>query len=543
MAMIDPSIFHVQPLQQNDPLESYAKVMAIRGAMDRQKLTGLQIQQEQQGIADDQASRNLPADAPDDQLFHTLGATKALAVIKARHEAQKTKFESDDKQLEIAGKRTKRLGELANGINDTESQHSFALTAMQEKLIEPEQAIKLLLSPYDPNAVERFRQQALSVDQATTQKREEEKLKMARAEEAHNVIMRPLQEQAAKTDAATKDVDLETKNRQNTAAKLGAATTKDAYARIWYGMDPKEAAAFTHPDQFDPKTTPNQVRQLGMTAEQQVTAQQGERRVVLSEKELTEHIRHNRQLEEGVTLSPEAIDKAADMFATTGQMISLGMGASAAKMRAQIIQRAATKYKDVDWASNAAAYQANKSSLTQLQKSFDSVTAFESTANKNLDLLLAAGQKIVDSGSPWINAPLRSVSKNGIGSTDMAAYEAARQVALTEIAKVTSNPNLTGQLSDSARKEVMGFNPTSATFKQTLAVAKVLKQDMANRKQSMSEQITAIKGRIGVDQGKSTTSPGQPSSGSPAAPQPGDVVDGYVFRGGNPADKNNWKAK
>jgi hypothetical protein len=83
-----------------------------------------------------------------------------------------------------------------------------------------------------------------------------------------------------------------------------------------------------------------------------------------------------------------------------------------------------------------------------------------------------------------------------MGGTEMPAYEAARRVALTEIAKVTSNPNLTGVLSDSARKEIEEFNPENATLAQTLAVAKVLKQDMANRKSELGAQVGAIKDRI-----------------------------------------------
>jgi hypothetical protein len=32
----------------------------------------------------------------------------------------------------------------------------------------------------------------------------------------------------------------------------------------------------------------------------------------------------------------------------------------------------------------------------------------------------------------------------------------------------------------------------------------------------------------------------KPASNAPAPPNVGDEVDGYVFKGGNPADKSNW---
>ena len=60
-----------------------------------------------------------------------------------------------------------------------------------------------------------------------------------------------------------------------------------------------------------------------------------------------------------------------------------------------------------------------------------------------------------------------------------------------------SSVPLAGTLSDSARHEVEAFNPANATLKQTVAVMRVLKQDMANRTKAMDEQIAAIKNRIG----------------------------------------------
>jgi hypothetical protein len=196
-------------------------------------------------------------------------------------------------------------------------------------------------------------------------------------------------------------------------------------------------------------------------------------------------------------LTPEGVDMTAKNFALTGNLPPLGMGKQGAKMRSQVINRAAEMYPAADLATNRAAYAANKSSLEAAQKNLDAVTAFEGTASKNLDLFLDKAKAVTDTGSPWLNAPIRSVNKNALGSKEQVAYEAARQVALTEIAKVTNNPALTGTLSDSARHEIMSFNPDNATYAQTVAIAKVLKQDMANRKASLTDQVGAISKRIG----------------------------------------------
>ena len=91
--------------------------------------------------------------------------------------------------------------------------------------------------------------------------------------------------------------------------------------------------------------------------------------------------------------------------------------------------------------------------------------------------------------------------------TAQAQYDAARQVALSEIAKITSNPNLSGALSDSARHEVAAFNPDTATLKQTVAVMTLLKRDMDNRKSSLDDQLKDIRQRIAAPPGGSTSTP------------------------------------
>ena len=228
-----------------------------------------------------------------------------------------------------------------------------------------------------------------------------------------------------------------------------------------------------------------------------------------------------------IVLTPEGLDAAAEQFSKTGQMPALGMGASG--MRAQIINRAAVLHPHVDLASNAADYQANKASLSSLQRNRDAIVSFENTANKNLDQFLATAGKIVESGSPLINRPLRTISTSVAGSQNMAAYDAARRVAINEIAKVTSNPNLTGQLSDAARKEVESFVPENATLAQVYAVAKVLKQDMRNRHDALDEQIQAIQSRIGGQT--------RPAQGGFTVKDPRGVV--HTFR--TQADADNFK--
>ena len=208
-------------------------------------------------------------------------------------------------------------------------------------------------------------------------------------------------------------------------------------------------------------------------------------------------------------LSDAAMDIAARNYLRTGQLPPMGMGAAAAVNRRQVLNRAALLDPNANIAANAAEFAADKGSLGKMQQMRDAVGAFEKTARANLDILIEQGRKIVDTGSPWINTPIRALSAKVVGDTNVPAYEAARRVAVNEIAKVTSNPSLAGQLSDSARREVEDFNPSNATFAQTVAVAEILSRDMKNRMSSLDEGLSAIKGRTK----QSAVSGAAPSSG------------------------------
>jgi hypothetical protein len=103
------------------------------------------------------------------------------------------------------------------------------------------------------------------------------------------------------------------------------------------------------------------------------------------------------------------------------------------------------------------------------------------------------------------------LTKEIVGSDNMAAATAARDVALREIARVTNDPNLSGVLSDSARQEVSALSPQNATLAQIKAVAKVLRQDMANVHGSLTDQIGDIQKRIAAPPGGAATA--GPSAG------------------------------
>lgn len=211
-------------------------------------------------------------------------------------------------------------------------------------------------------------------------------------------------------------------------------------------------------------------------------------------------------------MSPEAFDQAAEKYFSSGQLPPAGRGGPALAMNKAIMNRVAELHPDGSLAGNAAAFSANKKSLEGLQKNFDQVSAFENTAGKNLDVFLGTAQKVIDSGSSWINKPLRA-GASGLGSDDQAAFNTARTTALTEISKVLNSSNASGVLSDSARHEVSELVGPNATYSNIVAAAKILKTDMGNRHQSYADQIADIQGRLNGGKSAPQSQPAQPQGG------------------------------
>jgi hypothetical protein len=294
------------------------------------------------------------------------------------------------------------------------------------------------------------------------------------------------------------------------------------------------------PDQFDPDAiremgmTPAQVSQAKVPTEASlaVKSAQGDETATKARKLITAdkiaarpvNVINTNQL--GGDANKAGLDLAADNYRRTGQLPG-GFSRSPETTKA-IIQRAG----ELDQADggqgiafNKAVYNANKSSLATIQKNFDQVTAFENTAGKNLDLFLKTAQPMIDSGSPFINTPLRSLSQQGLGSAELTAVNVARNTALTEIAKVLNSSNASGVLSDSARHEVSELIGQNATLKQIYAAANILKQDMANRHQSYQQQIQDIQQRL-LNRG--------PQQGTPqgSGPQQGGGADPFAQFGG-----------
>ncbi len=190
-----------------------------------------------------------------------------------------------------------------------------------------------------------------------------------------------------------------------------------------------------------------------------------------------------------------ALDQAAQRYSQTGDLPP-GFARSPGTLTA-IMNRAAQLNPDANIAGNKAVYGANKAALSQLQSQASKVNAFENTAGKNLDLFLQQADKVTDLGAKFADAPIRTIQRNVLGTGDMAAFDAARTTALTEIAKVLNSPTGAGVLSDSARHEAEGLIGPNATLNSIKRAATILRQDMKNRHDSYQQEIQNLQGTLG----------------------------------------------
>lgn len=215
----------------------------------------------------------------------------------------------------------------------------------------------------------------------------------------------------------------------------------------------------------------------------------------------------------GGRLSDEAMDNAAEIYWQTGKLPPTARGLIGLAQNKQVMNRAAKLHAGEDITSDQGAYKANQKALSDVQDQYSKVEAFSNTAGKNLDLFVQQAKKVIDSKSPFVNKPLRSLTKTMVGGS-MVPYDTARTVALTEIGRVLNSANAAGVVSDSARHEVEGLIGRDATLQNVYDAAAVLKQDMANRKSSYAEQIADLQRRMGSK--KTKQEPAKPAASAPS---------------------------
>jgi hypothetical protein len=510
MASIPLPALGVQPPQVQNPIQGYRDFMAIKSAQQNQQLQQQQMaanQQEQQiraqQIADQQARTAAMKDA--DPTSPTYFEDMAKGVLKyggsadaAQQEAQRglgikkaisdiaaTDATTGSKNLQTFIDAHKAVGDALEGLVDPKTTPDDQLHAAATQTVNDLTKNKIL----DPGSAQR----AMQIIQSTPDP----------------AALRTAIDGVAKTSMGAKAVAEQQQAQQalkESTAKTGEAeaTTAEKQATAqWYKDHPGTGAPGVPAEivqqsdwlKNNPGKGPSDF--LAWKAKQAPLA--------------------TFNLQSGL-LTDQAKDMAAENYFQTGQ---LPAGARSPAMIAQIIDRAGQLHPGGSLAGNKAAYDANKKSYDNVTGTLDTLTAFENTGLKNLKQFTDLAEKIPDTGVPWLNTPVRLLNRNLVGDANMAAVEAARSVALREIARVTNDPKLSGQLTDNARGEVSGFSPQNATLPQIKAVAQVLQQDMANVHQSLAAQKADIGKRLGIaEQPAATTT----QSGGGGGAKVGDLI-------------------
>jgi hypothetical protein len=216
----------------------------------------------------------------------------------------------------------------------------------------------------------------------------------------------------------------------------------------------------------------------------------------------------------GGGLSPEAIEMMArEGLKDKGALANVGRGVQGARdLRAVLNRMAEVAANDggPGMAQRRQEFRADANSLNKMTSSYDAITAFEKNAVRNGDSLVQLGKKVDATGVPVIEKWIRA-GRQATGDADVAEFHAQMMLYRAEAARILVNPNLTGQLTDSARHEVEEFLKGNASAPQIERVVNRLKTDFDNRKKTLEEQM---------DEARKRMTGGSPGVGAPGSAQP-----------------------
>lgn len=162
-------------------------------------------------------------------------------------------------------------------------------------------------------------------------------------------------------------------------------------------------------------------------------------------------------------------------------------------------------------------FKADAGALAKLTQAAKAMESFENTAIRNGDTLMALAEKVDTTGMPvferWIRAGRQAIA----GDPDVTKFNFQYESFITESARVIQNPNLTGVLPVTVRREFQEALPKSSSAQQFRETFEIIKQDFRARKEEMQATIDRTKGELKGEK-PTDTGPQKPAQASPGGP-------------------------
>lgn len=206
--------------------------------------------------------------------------------------------------------------------------------------------------------------------------------------------------------------------------------------------------------------------------------------------------------EEDTPLTPDAVELLAGKYLNNGTLPPMGAGKTGTRNRSAILNKATELAHGLgltadDLVAGTASVHAAGKALDRTSQTIAANTGFEQTAIKNADLMLQLAPKGGgQSNIPVVNRWLQAGRKQVLGDPDVTGFDAALGAFSEEYAKV-----MTGSLGGTAATEGARHDAAErlgryATQGQLAAGVAVMKQEMANRTNSLREVQSGLRDTI-----------------------------------------------
>lgn len=218
---------------------------------------------------------------------------------------------------------------------------------------------------------------------------------------------------------------------------------------------------------------------------------------------------------------PGTLDYMAEIYESTGQVPSFGMGSAGMKARAAFFNKIADRAKlrgdtGASQVARAAETKANSSALTDLTKREQLIESYNYRIKETSDKVLIPLIKKWDLRNPrFANVPINKLAEI-MGSGDLASLKLALNSVSVEVGKVEFNALGIQQLTDSAAKFMKDIHDENMPVGELLKVIETSKQLGDTGKSAISKQRTDLrkrmKGNIATPQKIETQPTAQPKA-------------------------------